>query len=158
MAFAVLEWKPLALPIRWKLDYPTLGDFIQRHAPYVSSGALFFRTRTPYAVGTEVEFQLLLNDETEVLSGTGVVSEVRLPNPAKPALVPGMAVKFTELTPASQEMLLMMLAHKAAVKADKEQKALLAAQKGSPGAASVQQSETTAANPVHSGTPPPAPP
>jgi molecular chaperone DnaK len=82
--------------LRITLRYRDVDEFIERHAAHVSSAGLFIRTKSPKTPGTQVRFELRLADGNPALMGSGAVVSVREDDN------PGMALRFSELTPESQ--------------------------------------------------------
>src|SRR5687767_6455982 len=101
----------ITLRIRFKAD--SLGEFMSRYGADVSPGGIFVKTKEPLGVGSPMRFEFSLNDGTPLLVGTGTVVWVRDLDPARPEAVPGMGIRFDQLTPASQHNLNGILAGKA---------------------------------------------
>src|SRR3954468_7702197 len=97
--------------LRIKFRSASLDDFIDPSAVDVSRGGIFIRTREPLSVGTrlKLDFQLL---EQGLLQGDGTVVWIRESDPTRPAVTPGMGVRFDQLTPESQPVLEKILVEK----------------------------------------------
>jgi len=103
--------------LRIKFRSASLEQFIERYAADVSVGGIFIRTREPLAVGTQLRLELQLQDGMALLSGEGTVIWIRESDPARPAVPPGMAVRFDKVTPETQPTLDRILAEKARLEA-----------------------------------------
>jgi Tfp pilus assembly protein PilZ len=91
--------------VRLHLKCPDAEDFVERFAPNVTRGGIFFPTRDAREVGATIRFEIALLDDTVVFAGEGVVTW------AKPK---GMGVKFTTLDPATEPMLERLLSRREA--------------------------------------------
>ena len=91
--------------LRLHLKCPDAEDFVERFAPNVTRGGIFFPTRDAREVGATIRFEIALLDDTVVFAGEGVVTW------AKPK---GMGVKFTTLDPATEPMLERLLSRREA--------------------------------------------
>jgi uncharacterized protein (TIGR02266 family) len=102
---------PVTLKIKFKSE--TLEQFIERYAVDVSQGGIFIRTKEPLAVGTQMKFEFQLRDATPLIAGEGTVVWTRENDPSRPAIAPGMGVRFDRLADGSQQVLEKILAEKA---------------------------------------------
>jgi uncharacterized protein (TIGR02266 family) len=102
---------PVTLKIKFKSE--TLEQFIERYAVDVSQGGIFIRTKEPLAVGTQMKFEFQLRDASPLISGEGTVVWTRENDPSRPAIAPGMGVRFDRLNEGSQQVLERILAEKA---------------------------------------------
>jgi uncharacterized protein (TIGR02266 family) len=102
---------PVTLKIKFKSE--TLEQFIERYAVDVSQGGIFIRTKEPLAVGTQMKFEFQLRDASPLISGEGTVVWTRENDPSRPAIAPGMGVRFDRLNEGSQQVLEKILAEKA---------------------------------------------
>jgi uncharacterized protein (TIGR02266 family) len=100
--------------VRLQLRYPNEDIFIQRFAPNVTRGGIFLASRTPFPVGTVIDFEVVLTQGPPLLAGTGKVAWVREFNPQEPQRAHGMGVQFLAVAPESRGLLDRLLAHKAA--------------------------------------------
>src|SRR4051794_27785386 len=80
--------------LRIKFRSASVEQFIERYAADVSRGGIFIRTREPLVVGTQLRLELQLQDGTALLAGEGTVIWIRENDPGRPAVPPGMAVRF----------------------------------------------------------------
>ncbi|MBN2576429.1 MAG: TIGR02266 family protein [Deltaproteobacteria bacterium] len=99
--------------VRLQLRYPDEGTFIQRFSPNVTRGGIFLASRTPFPVGTVLNFEVSLVQGPPLLGGTGKVAWVREYNPDEPQRAHGMGVQFLNVAPGSRPMLERLLARKA---------------------------------------------
>ncbi|HEY0194074.1 MAG TPA: TIGR02266 family protein [Kofleriaceae bacterium] len=102
---------PVTLKIKFKSE--TLEQFIERYAVDVSQGGIFIRTKEPLAVGTQMKFEFQLRDASPLIAGEGTVVWTRENDPSRPAIAPGMGVRFDRLADGSQNILERILADKA---------------------------------------------
>src|SRR4051812_48307278 len=102
---------PVTLKIKFKSE--TLEQFIERYAVDVSQGGIFIRTKEPLAVGTQMKFEFQLRDASPLIAGEGTVVWTRENDPSRPAIAPGMGVRFDKLLEGSQAVLERILAEKA---------------------------------------------
>jgi len=102
---------PVTLKIKFKSG--TLEQFIERYAVDVSQGGIFIRTKEPLAVGTQMKFEFQLRDASPLIAGEGTVVWTRENDPSRPAIAPGMGVRFDRLADGSQTVLEKILAEKA---------------------------------------------
>jgi uncharacterized protein (TIGR02266 family) len=102
---------PVTLKIKFKSE--TLEQFIERYAVDVSQGGIFIRTKEPLAVGTQMRFEFQLRDASPLIAGEGTVVWTRENDPSRPAIAPGMGVRFDRLAEGSQQVLERILAEKA---------------------------------------------
>src|ERR1700753_3035638 len=101
---------PVTLKIKFKSE--TLEQFIERYAVDVSQGGIFIRTKDPLAVGTQMKFEFQLRDASPLIAGEGTVVWTRENDPSRPAIAPGMGVRFDRLAEGSQGVLEKILAEK----------------------------------------------
>ena len=102
---------PVTLKIKFKSE--TLEQFIERYAVDVSQGGIFIRTKEPLAVGTQMRFEFQLRDASPLIAGEGTVVWTRENDPSRPAIAPGMGVRFDRLAEGSQSVLERILSEKA---------------------------------------------
>lgn len=102
---------PVTLKIKFKSE--TLEQFIERYAVDVSQGGIFIRTKEPLAVGTQMRFEFQLRDASPLIAGEGTVVWTRENDPSRPAIAPGMGVRFDRLAEGSQTVLEKILSEKA---------------------------------------------
>jgi uncharacterized protein (TIGR02266 family) len=102
---------PVTLKIKFKSE--TLEQFIERYAVDVSQGGIFIRTKEPLSVGTQMKFEFQLRDASPLIAGEGTVVWTRENDPSRPAIAPGMGVRFDRLADGSQGILERILTEKA---------------------------------------------
>jgi hypothetical protein len=109
---------PPPVALRCALDYPDADAFIASYGRNVSAQGIFLPSREPVAVGTTVRFELELHNGRLLLRGEGGVV-FHLPfNPAQPAQLHGLALRWLRLDADSQLLVERLLAYKAAHPAD----------------------------------------
>src|SRR3954465_16089266 len=92
--------QPVTLKIKFKSA--SLDQFIERYSVDVSKGGIFIRTKEPLAVGTQMKFEFQLRDASPLIAGEGTVVWTRENDPSRPAIAPGMGVRFDRLADGSQ--------------------------------------------------------
>lgn len=105
-----VERTPVTLKIKFKSE--TLDQFIERYAVDVSPGGIFIRTKEPLTVGTPMKFEFQLRDATPLIAGEGTVVWTRENDPSRPAVAPGMGVRFDRLVDGSQGVIDKILVEK----------------------------------------------
>lgn len=115
------------LAIRFQLQYGDVEAFVRGYAVNLSAAGMFIAAREPPAIGTTLQFAVVLADEQPLLRGEGQV--VWTADPAAPAAAPAAAVttaapggaplcgfglRFGRLTAASRAVVEKVLAYKAA--------------------------------------------
>jgi uncharacterized protein (TIGR02266 family) len=90
-----------------KLKHADVGSFAEEFATNLSPGGMFIRSRSPQPVGTPVKFEVQIAGGVRVLRGQAVVRWTRGEGSAEGP--PGMGLQFTELEPATQMLINMML-------------------------------------------------
>lgn len=101
---------PVTLKVKFKSE--TLDQFIERYAVDVSQGGIFIRTKEPQPVGTQMKFEFQLRDGAPLIGGEGTVVWIREPDPSRPAVAPGMGVRFDRLAEGSPVVLERILNQK----------------------------------------------
>ncbi len=136
-----------AITLRIKFKSESLDDFVAKYGADVSAGGIFIRTKQPLAVGTLLNFEFSLADSSLLMSGLGTVVWLREPDPARPSSVPGMGLRFDQLSPEGQGVHQQLLA----------QKARRDGRSGAPpksGAGANKESTRAGASPLSTTTPP----
>jgi len=80
------------LKVRWKAA--TVDEFLERHGKVITEEHVFLVSDQPLDMGTVVEFEFRLGDETPFLSGTATVAATRDMSTGQP----GMLLEFDELS------------------------------------------------------------
>ncbi len=101
---------PVTLKVKFKSE--TLEQFIERYAVDVSQGGIFIRTKEPQPVGTQMKFEFQLRDGAPLIGGEGTVVWIRELDPSRPAVAPGMGVRFDRLSDGSSTVLEQILNRK----------------------------------------------
>lgn len=104
---------PVTLKVKFKSE--TLDQFIERYAVDVSQGGIFIRTKEPQPVGTQMKFEFQLRDGAPLIGGEGTVVWIREPDPSRPAVAPGMGVRFDRLADGSMVVLERILNQKSRI-------------------------------------------
>jgi uncharacterized protein (TIGR02266 family) len=104
---------PVALRIR--LRYSDVDQFISKFAINISRGGMFLSSRNPKAIGTHLQFEMRLADDSPVIEGTGEVRWIREYDRHQPHQPHGMGIRFFELKPDSLVVLERIIEHRRAV-------------------------------------------
>lgn len=114
------------LAIRFQLQYGDVEAFVRGYAVNLSAAGMFIASREPPAVGTTLQFAVVLADEQPLLCGEGQVVWTAGAAPPAGAAEPGVAaapgsaplcgfgLRFGRLTLASRAVVDQVLAYKAA--------------------------------------------
>jgi hypothetical protein len=81
------------LRIRWRVA--TVDEFLARHGEQITADQIFLPTAAPLEPGTEVKFELLLDDRSPFLAGTGTISKTQDDAWSDR---PGMLLRFDQLS------------------------------------------------------------
>ena len=85
-------------------EFDSFEQFIQEYVTNISQSGVFIRTKTPLAIGTQVDLRFsVIMDGIETIEGVGEV--VRVSDDP-----PGMGVVFRELSNYSQNLIGKLLA------------------------------------------------
>jgi uncharacterized protein (TIGR02266 family) len=85
-------------------EFDSFEQFIQEYVTNISQSGVFIRTKTPLAIGTQVDLHFsVIMDGIETIEGVGEVMRVS-DDP------PGMGVVFRELSNYSQNLIGKLLA------------------------------------------------
>jgi molecular chaperone DnaK len=97
--------------LRVRLAFGSMDAFVERYALNVSRGGIFVRTRDPLPPGTTVDLEVTLDSGDKVIAGKGVVRWTTPPSgPGEADRVPGMGIKFLELSRESRALVELMAA------------------------------------------------
>lgn len=114
------------LAIRFQLQYGDVEAFVRGYAVNLSAAGMFIASHKPPAVGTTLQFAVVLADEQPLLRGEGQVVWTAGAAPPAGAAEPGVAaapgsaplygfgLRFGRLTLASRAVVDQVLAYKAA--------------------------------------------
>lgn len=102
-----------AITLRIKFKSASLDDFVARYGADVSAGGIFIRTKQPLAVGSLLHFDFGLADGSPLMAGLGTVVWIRETDQSRVGSIPGMGVRFDQLSPESQQIHQQILAAKA---------------------------------------------
>jgi uncharacterized protein (TIGR02266 family) len=104
---------PVALRIR--LRYSDVDQFISKFAINISRGGMFLSSRNPKPIGTHLQFEMRLVDDSPVIEGSGEVRWIREYDRHHPNQPHGMGIRFFELKPDSQVVLERIIEHRRSV-------------------------------------------
>ena len=104
---------PVALRIR--LRYSDVDQFISKFAINISRGGMFLSSRNPKPIGTHLQFEMRLVDDSPVIEGSGEVRWIREYDRHHPNQPHGMGIRFFELKPESQGVLERIIEHRRSV-------------------------------------------
>ena len=104
---------PVALRIR--LRYSDVDQFISKFAINISRGGMFLSSRNPKPIGTHIQFEMRLADDSPVIEGTGEVRWIREYDRHQPHQPHGMGIRFFELKPDSLVVLERIIEHRRSV-------------------------------------------
>lgn len=93
---------PIAARVVFKL--PDSTELEVRESDNLSLGGMFIKTPTPPPAGTQVDFEFVLTDASEVIRGNGEVTWRRMED-AGPDAPAGMGVRFLKLSPGSRAII-----------------------------------------------------
>ena len=80
----------------------SVEEFVDRYIRDISSGGVFIEMAVPMPVGTTVDFELKIGDDTPLISGQGMVAWQR--SDRTDTSPPGVGVKFSSLSPDGQTL------------------------------------------------------
>ena len=86
-----------------RLRYRLFHEFLEENAANISSGGMFIRTIHPGELGSEMEFEVRLDDDFTLIRGKGEVAWVRRPDQV-PGADPGMGIRFVSLPEESRAL------------------------------------------------------
>lgn len=107
--------RPPPVVLRIKLRYDDLDTMVQRFAPNVGKSGLFLPTKAPQPLGTEVKFELRLNNDQVVLVGLGRVKSVQPFDALQPKLAFGNSIELMRVSPQGRDLIMKMLARRRAL-------------------------------------------
>jgi uncharacterized protein (TIGR02266 family) len=97
------------MPIRVKVEYGAIEDFLIDYTANVALGGIFIQTEEPMAVGATFKLRLSIPNRQRPIDTVGVVRWVVSNSEAGP-LIPGMGVQFDQLNPADLRAVQRLLA------------------------------------------------
>ena len=92
----------LSAKFRYKKN--SSDEFVENHSQNLSKSGVFVVSEHPLAVGTLIEFELLVQGDSKVVHGVGCVVWTQEPN-AQGQLTPGMGVRFVKMDAESQKII-----------------------------------------------------
>src|SRR5687768_4465992 len=109
---------PVAL--RNRLRYQQVDQFISKFAVNVSRGGMFLSSRNPKPIGTKLQFEMRLADDSPVIEGSGEVRWIREYDRARPNEPYGMGIRFTQLSPESRALIERIIEHRRSLGAEED--------------------------------------
>lgn len=98
------------LPLKFKVDWKSEGNFLFENATNISEHGIFIETKEPMATGTLINLQFMLPDSSKKMDVLGKVTWV---NPVRKSsdenYNPGMGVRFENLTEVDREIILSLI-------------------------------------------------
>jgi uncharacterized protein (TIGR02266 family) len=101
---------PVALRIR--LRYQQVDQFISKFAVNISRGGMFLASRNPKPIGTELQFEMRLVDNSPLIAGVGEVRWISEYDKDRPAAPHGMGIRFLDLNPESRVLIERIVEHR----------------------------------------------
>ena len=86
-----------------RLRYRLFQQFLEENAANISTGGMFIRTIHPGEPGSELDFEIRLDDDFTLIQGRGEVAWVRRGD-GGPEAEPGMGIRFVELPDDSRAL------------------------------------------------------
>ena len=86
-----------------RLRYRLFHEFLEENAANISAGGMFIRTIHPGEPGSEMEFEIRLEDDFTLIRGRAEVTWVRRSGQV-PGAEPGMGIRFLSLPEESQAL------------------------------------------------------
>jgi len=112
----------VAVALRIRLKYHNQKEFIERFSHNLSPEGIFIKTREPASLGSRVQFEYFLSNDTRVFRGTGLVRWIRSVQESSDENPPGMGLEFVDLDAASEQLIsLLTHTHKSSVEKKIEQ-------------------------------------
>ncbi len=86
-----------------RLRYRLFQEFLEENAANISTGGMFIRTIHPGELGSELDFEIRLDDDFTLIQGRGEVTWIRRAGD-EPEAEPGMGIRFLELPEESRDL------------------------------------------------------
>lgn len=86
-----------------RLRYRLFQEFLEENGANISAGGMFIRTIHPGELGSELDFEIRLDDDFTLVQGRGQVAWIRQPDD-EPGAEPGMGIRFIELGAESRAL------------------------------------------------------
>ncbi|MEJ7599413.1 MAG: hypothetical protein WKG01_16015 [Kofleriaceae bacterium] len=107
--------RPAPVVLRIKLRYDDVESMVQRFAPNVGKSGLFLPTKAPQPIGTEVKFELRLNNDQVVLVGLGRVKSMTPADPTPSKRAFGNSIELMRVSPQGRDLIMKLLARRRAL-------------------------------------------
>jgi len=89
------------IPIRVKVEYTRIADFLDDYASNLSLGGMFLQSQEPLPIGTRFRLRFRVPGQSKSVETYGIVRWVIPPKSANDASA-GMGIQFDDLKPADQ--------------------------------------------------------
>ncbi len=97
-------------PVDLKVDYTTRDAFLANHITNLSRGGLFIASEAPLPVSSELDIVLTLPDQDERIRARGRVIWNYDIRKGTTRVIPGMGIKFLDISPEDSHKLAQYLA------------------------------------------------
>ncbi len=100
----------MVMDVRYRLTH---AQFLESHAQLVSARGIYLSSQKQvYPAGTLIKFAIALDDERAAIAGIGRIAWTGAPGDP----LPGMGIKFIQVTPRTKEFLVELVAQRRAQK------------------------------------------
>jgi type IV pilus assembly protein PilZ len=107
---AAVPRQHIRYPVSLRVDYSTRDAFVANHVSNLSKGGLFIASDAPLPVDSELELVLTLAEPMECIKARGRVIWNYDIRKGTTRVIPGMGIKFLDMTPADRCRLAAYLA------------------------------------------------
>lgn len=105
------QWPRITLEALVEANFVDLNELITGPLNDLSLGGVFVKTRTPWPIGARVVLQVsVVNSQVSFRARGEVVRQVSEEEARTRALVPGMGLRFTELSPRDRSSIVELIA------------------------------------------------
>ncbi len=101
--------EPKKVPLRIRLPFTTEDDFVTRYGAHVTRGGIFISTKHGKPEGTQLSFELVLQDGTRLMRGEGEVQKLVVDEQAGRS---GMLVRFTRIDTRTKGLIDLIVARR----------------------------------------------
>src|SRR5690606_14589111 len=85
---------------------------------------MFLSSRNPKPIGTRLQFEMRLADDSPVIEGIGEVRWIREYDRSRPGEPHGMGIQFIELKPESRALIERIIEHRRSMSGEKDEDAI----------------------------------
>ncbi len=110
MTDATVPREHVRYPVRLRVDYSTRDAFVANHVSNLSKGGLFIASDSPLPVDSELELILTLAEPAECIRARGRVIWNYDIRKGTTRVIPGMGIKFVDMSSADRSRLAEYLA------------------------------------------------